>query len=270
MNAPAFEKAEDVVTALRRKFPPSAFAFLEQVGNSSGARCRGWADVIVMGLWPSRGLEIIGIEVKVSRTDWLRELKDPEKGENVARFCDSWFLAVNDPEIIRPGELPKSWGLMAPGKKGEIEILKAADGRATHKVDRFFIAAILRRAQEQITSEARLKAEFEAGRRSGAEAEKQCSDSRVSLCESELKGLREKIQEFEKASGVTISEYWSGAQIGQAVREVMLGAPKRIQHRLKALLRDVDVVRSTIESTISNFKLQPGADPKKQHEQLSR
>jgi len=32
-----------------------------------------------MDLWPSGGLEIHGHEVKVSRSDWLRELKEPEK-----------------------------------------------------------------------------------------------------------------------------------------------------------------------------------------------
>lgn len=53
-----------------------------------------------------------GHEVKVSRSDWLRELADPSKAEAWSRYCDRWWLVVPDKAIVKPGELPDSWGLL--------------------------------------------------------------------------------------------------------------------------------------------------------------
>lgn len=55
---------------------------------------------------------LIGHEVKVSRSDWLHELKQPEKAEAWKRFCHEWYLVVSDATIVRDGELPDGWGLM--------------------------------------------------------------------------------------------------------------------------------------------------------------
>lgn len=53
-----------------------------------------------------------GHEVKVSRSDWLTELRDPTKAERIKRHCDYWWLVVSDASIVRPEELPEGWGLM--------------------------------------------------------------------------------------------------------------------------------------------------------------
>lgn len=53
-----------------------------------------------------------GHEVKVSRSDWLTELRDASKADRVKRFCDFWWLVVPDASIVKPGELPDEWGLL--------------------------------------------------------------------------------------------------------------------------------------------------------------
>lgn len=58
-----------------------------------------------------RGLAVHGHEIKVSRGDWLRELKDPDKAEAFARFCAYWWIATPK-GLLRPDELPKGWGLI--------------------------------------------------------------------------------------------------------------------------------------------------------------
>lgn len=55
---------------------------------------------------------IIGHEVKVSRSDWLAELKDLSKAERIKQYCDYWYLVVSDAAIVKPGELPEDWGLI--------------------------------------------------------------------------------------------------------------------------------------------------------------
>lgn len=71
------------------------------------------ADFIAIDTWESKGHEIHGCEVKVSRSDWLHELADPTKAEAFKQFCDRWWLVVPDASIVRPGELPPGWGLLA-------------------------------------------------------------------------------------------------------------------------------------------------------------
>lgn len=53
-----------------------------------------------------------GHEVKVSRSDWLTELRDPSKADRVKRFCDYWWLVVPSADIVKQEELPEGWGLL--------------------------------------------------------------------------------------------------------------------------------------------------------------
>jgi len=55
---------------------------------------------------------IHGHEVKVSRSDWLTELRDLSKSERIKRYCNFWWLVVSDASIVKLDELPEGWGLM--------------------------------------------------------------------------------------------------------------------------------------------------------------
>lgn len=56
---------------------------------------------------------IHGFEVKVSRADWLTELRDPEKAEAWARHCHYFWLVAADKRIVQD-DLPDGWGLLVP------------------------------------------------------------------------------------------------------------------------------------------------------------
>lgn len=62
--------------------------------------------------WADRGPSFIGHEVKVSRSDWLTELRDPSKAEFWVNHCHYFNLVVSDESIVRRDELPQGWGLM--------------------------------------------------------------------------------------------------------------------------------------------------------------
>lgn len=72
---------------------------------------RALADAGVIS-YRTRVPTLIGHEVKVSRSDWLHELKQPDKAEAWKRYCHGWYLVVSDAKIVREGELPEDWGLM--------------------------------------------------------------------------------------------------------------------------------------------------------------
>lgn len=52
-----------------------------------------------------------GHEIKVSRPDWLTELRDPSKAETFRQHMHYWWLVVSDRSIVRD-DLPEGWGLM--------------------------------------------------------------------------------------------------------------------------------------------------------------
>ncbi|MCC2033087.1 hypothetical protein [Microbacterium allomyrinae] len=98
----------------------------EHVRNGTGfygyseetGRCNDWrglrtADFFAVDTYESKGHEIHGHEVKVSRSDWLHELADPTKAEAFKRYCTRWWLVTPDASIVRPGELPAGWGVLA-------------------------------------------------------------------------------------------------------------------------------------------------------------
>lgn len=128
-------------------FPKEQYAILPEVANSTGSNRKRHIDAVVMSLYPSRGLDIYGIEIKVSRSDWVRERDNPAKAEEIANHCDGFYLAVSDASIVHAGELPTGWGLISCSS-GEAKIVTRCTKTTPSNLSRGFVAAMLRRAQE--------------------------------------------------------------------------------------------------------------------------
>lgn len=97
-----------------------------------------------MSLWPSLGLELWGMEIKVSRGDWLREVKDPGKASAVFNNFDRWFLVAPD-GVVKTEEVPQPWGWYIP-ENGRLRKMREASKNPNVKaVDRNFLAALMRR-----------------------------------------------------------------------------------------------------------------------------
>jgi len=143
--------AAHIRSALRDRFhaPECAIAF--EVAAGTGHLARRRLDAVAMELWPSRGLALHGIEIKVSRNDFRREARDPEKAEEIARFCDLFWIAA-PPEIVPIDELPMAWGLMEY-RGGRLVVVKQAKATPAEPVDRNFLAALFRAAADRMMPE---------------------------------------------------------------------------------------------------------------------
>ncbi|MFJ1765036.1 hypothetical protein ACIOD2_32245 [Amycolatopsis sp. NPDC088138] len=116
----------------------------EHVRSAAGFDALRTADYIAMDLWPSKGLALHGHEVKVSRSDWLAELKQPEKSAEFTPYMTFWWLVVSDRSVVRDGELPDGWGLLEPGYP-DLRIVKPArKNPAPEPLPRTMLAALLR------------------------------------------------------------------------------------------------------------------------------
>jgi len=137
--------------ALRIKYPSNEWVLLTEVQVIDGYKTR-YADIVAMNLWRSRGYNVVGFELKVSRNDWLHEKKDPSKADPIFKYCDYFYLAVGDSNIIKDDEIPDNWGLIIPCKNG-LRIKKKAPKLNSIEPNREFIASMLRRARDQVSEE---------------------------------------------------------------------------------------------------------------------
>jgi len=230
--------------ALRKRHEPPAWAFLEEVAEGTGGDAGRYADAVAMSLWPSRGLVIHGFEIKATRSDWLKELRDAEKAEAIQRYCDYWWVVVGLASIVKASELPENWGLVVPSGTG-LRVKVDAPKLEPVDVDRPFLAALLRRASELPQNE------ISKARREGyQEGEERVKE----WAERDLVTLRERVATFEAAAGVEVAG-WNAARVGEAVRFVLDGKHLQLEGTMRAIrLRAQRVIEAVDAEAVHDVK----------------
>lgn len=127
-----------------------AWAFVPHVRNGAGwGGPTSWGglrtcDALALSLYNSTGFALIGHEVKVNRSDWLRELKDPTKADAFRCYCERWWLVA--PEgVARQDELPEGWGLLTV-KHGRARATVQAPKLDAEPLPRGLVVALTRAA----------------------------------------------------------------------------------------------------------------------------
>jgi len=229
-----------VAAMLEKTYGPPAYAFMREVGNSTGFGCNRHADALALSLWPSRGIYLIGFEIKVSRGDWLRELSDPHKSESIQQYCSKWFVAAGSESIVEPAELPETWGLLAVSGK-RLKTIKQAPPLEPRPLDKKFVAAVLRKAAE--AQAMALKQEYERGKADGTAAAfdpdrcNQATTRELEALKCQYNSLRSSVSNFHDASGVQIDN-WNGGDVGEIVG---------LMNRLNMRFRSAEVAIREIE-----------------------
>lgn len=95
------------------------WAFMAQVRNDSGFSATRTFDAVALDLWQSGNHALTVYEVKVSRSDWLRELKRPDKTAAALAVAD-YFAIVAPRGMVRSDELGRGWGLLEVDDAGRV------------------------------------------------------------------------------------------------------------------------------------------------------
>lgn len=147
-------KAEDLVKLIRQRYPinrPNGFqshVVLEQVPDGTGMYQGRWVDAVVFSLWASKGLTRSAFEIKVSRSDFLRELQNQIKHKWALEcFHEFWFVAPQD--VIQLEELPLNVGWMCP-RGNKLAIKRHAVKNPNPKLDDVLLAGFVRAASKEI------------------------------------------------------------------------------------------------------------------------
>jgi hypothetical protein len=255
-------RADEVIDSLKELYAPPAFALLEQVGDSTGYASRH-IDAIVMSLYPSRGLGLTGVEVKVSRNDWRTELRRPGKAEPIARFCD-YFVIAAPKGVVPIEEVPENWGLIEISDKGKARTSKQPVRNDADPIDRRFLAAILRRAAASTpTWEMKQAAQKEA--REGAEREIESRvDYQTSALRGQLEGLQKRVKAFEEKTGLPLEDlprainyygFANGEDLAAAYLFLAQGGSRKLSYqlsRIDQIIERLQAARGTLKELVDD------------------
>lgn len=195
---------------LRNRYPIEEWALAFEVAPETGGGTRR-ADAVAMNMWRSRGHAIHGFEFKVSRSDWLRELKMPSKADAVAQYCDYWWLVVDGDHIVKDGELPEGWGLLTVTRdkkdkspKGLRVQAKAAKQNAA-PLSKLFMASLFRSLgkvdDREIQAIVRKEVQVKNDELSAD------MDRRVARARRDYDELANKVKEIERITGIELDAW---------------------------------------------------------------
>lgn len=221
-----------VYNLLRKKYPAEECVLLEEVSDTTGGRNRS-CDFMVVNLWKSRGLSIIGIEQKSYRSDWLNEMKNPKKQEAHFKYCDYFYLLTTEENVAKLEEIPVTWGWMMV-KGGKIHIMKPAPKLSAEPIPRDFLCAMLRRAADKTNFIHKNTIEETINERVENSLKHLREYNNAQHISERLKKIQQKVDEFELHSGIKIDDWMhTPKQLGQAVRMLRnVEFPKHLANQL--------------------------------------
>lgn len=239
--------SSDIRARLSLYYPSIEYALMFEVANATGGRKTRSADAIAMNLWPSRGLAINGIEIKVNRGDWLREKANPLKAEEIAQFCDFWWIAA--PEgVVNADELPETWGWLIPNGNSMKIKKQAVKNPEAKPPTRNFVAGMARNLgnMDKADVEARAKVLLEAK----AKVLEESIERRIKERTYAYDDLQKVVSDFEQASGIKLDQYCNGKEMGEQLKLVQrLNANSSwgsIFGNIKTLKRELELIEADL------------------------
>lgn len=203
---------------IEKKYPQPAWVVLAEVCNGTGLGANRWADAVAFGVWPSQGLQIIGFEFKSSRSDWRRELENPSKADDVARYCDEWWVVASD-DVVKLEEVPKTWGWFAPTARGGLKAMTQPKEWEHEPISQEFLMSVIRNISRRYVARTQVDKLAEAKAKETLKWHRVDNEHEL----KELRHLRKRVDEFKDASGIDLENEWrfNPKEVGEVVRAVM-------------------------------------------------
>ena len=212
--------AFDLQQHLEARYSGREWIFLPQFRSSTGTMHIRSADGIAMNMYESRGCAIHAFEIKVARSDWLQELRQPAKAQEICSCCDFFWLVVPDASLVKEGELPLTWGMLVLTDAGlRVKVQAQRQVRENQYMLPYgFVASLLRATKDFISPlvevEKQARAEYKRGYEEGRKSLQPEQDARI---ERELVDLKKRVADFEKKSGIELHE-WRMGEVANIVR----------------------------------------------------
>jgi hypothetical protein len=236
------------------------YSVLFEVRNGTAWRANRSVDAVVMGLWPSLGMELWGMEIKTARYDWLREMKDPGKASEVFGYFDRWFL-VAPADIIKPDEIPQPWGWLVPENGRLRQAREASKNDQVKAVDRHFLGALLRRTaktDDAFIEAALNKALQEQRRQFDTEIDKRALER-----QGDLRKDAEQWAQMRELLKQKPDDWVYQADVIEAVRLLLKAGVTGAWGGLRSLVAEVDRVQASLDKVADELGIDPRPKPKR-------
>ena len=236
--------AADVNRAIAAKYSGDEWRVWFEVSQSTGAYSGRRADAVVMNLWPSKSHQLHVMEVKVSRGDFMNEMKDLTKWEAIGQYANFFWLCV-PVGLVSVDEVPAAWGLMEL-TKGGLRIKKQAPANTAPKpITRGFAASLLRSGESLTSKEiAKRVDDAVAAKIVGIKADLERRQEQMNSTRNDRIARAEKwAEDFEALLGQPLKTFQVPAQVVATMRlaEQLTGHDvNHLQTRLKSLLDTLD------------------------------
>lgn len=248
-------KSSDIRAAILKTFAQPEWAVMFEVAAGTGAtKDNRSADAVMMSLWPSRGLDLHGVEIKVSRSDWKREAADPAKAERIAAYCDFWWVYVAPGVIHDLAEVPTAWGVREfDGKK--LRTIKEAVRTEAQPIDRRFLASLMRRTDESAKRDisAEVKKQVDALR---DQDERRVQDE-IKYRSSQAQRIIDREKEFAEATGISLSQLGyqhNIKEVGEMLKCLLASGVHGQYNSLQYLQKNLQAAADKLTSAINIYE----------------
>ena len=221
---------------MARHKPPQWVAIKElRAGTGYGKGADQRFDVAAFNVWPSKKFVRVVYEVKRSRNDWLRELKNPSKRASAeAWFHETWFVC--DKGVAKEAEVPEGWGLLEPaGEKLRTRVHARmrvpGDAPAT-----LYLSAMRRLAEPDVRLLEEREREARTHRRAMAIVEAQ-----------QLQLKRDRDVYLDKLDSINTLERMAAPFEGDVSTMVRAAVGKQVRRRIEDLKRHAQNIVSLID-----------------------
>lgn len=254
--------SDEVRAALRAKYPETKGQYVcaSEVCEGTGARSGRRADFLVVCCWPSDNYDLIGFEIKVSRPDWLTELRQPNKAEAISRYCTHWYIAAPKGVLVTE-ELPTGWGYMEIGTHNDARtVVKASRVAHPDHISPGFLASLVRRVSQGGVSREEIYAADQRGYKRAEEFLTEKHKREAGWLTDDVKRLQadlEKVYAFEKETGIPVlrEPYYQRNNpdkipVASAVRWCMDGGMKQEEQRLREICEKLQRAEKSIRTLL--------------------
>jgi hypothetical protein len=238
----------DLENLLRTKYPHDRYALFFDVPDAVSLDQRRRIDAIACGIWKSVGRNIEGFELKASRSDWLREVKQVDKADPFLKLCDRFWLVTTDASVAKIEEIPAAWGWMSATKTGlRIQRPAATLPGCGEDIPREFFLGVMRKMQGDImlTPDVRSRLahmQEDMDRRVSDEVGRQTRRQ-----QRDLEDAQTAIKQFEEQSGIKLND-WRYGKVGKMVKDLMdLGFGKGLAYVPQVLEQQANVLSTALE-----------------------
>lgn len=211
--------SRDVSDALHGRYnrpsqgkPGEQYVCIEEARSGAGFQGNnGQCDFLAINTWQSRGMELIGHEIKVSMSDWKAELANPAKAERFARFCRRWYVAApSDLASEIKHEVPATWGLLSISPSGRVTETSKPKPREPEEVPSWWwvgwLAQIDRQHKRRLPQMIREGMDGER-ERMRAEIERSAKD-RNRYAAERVENLTKNVDALREATGIDLRHAW--------------------------------------------------------------